>query len=75
MPFTPSPLRRALLAFSLSTLAFGAQAQAWPSKPVKILVGFPAGASPDLVARTLAEPLSLCRVQRLESQWAVLALS
>ena len=58
MPFTPSPLRRALLAFSLSTLAFGAQAQAWPSKPVKILVGFPAGASPDLVARTLAEPLS-----------------
>ncbi len=30
----------------------------WPSKPVKILVGFPAGTSPDLVARTLAEPLS-----------------
>lgn len=29
----------------------------WPSKPLKILVGFPAGTSPDLVARTLAEPL------------------
>src|SRR5512139_1105237 len=61
MRFTPSPLRRALLALGLLTLAAGAQAQpaaAWPTKPVKILVGFPAGTSPDLVARTLAEPLS-----------------
>lgn len=57
MRFTPSPLRRALLALGLATLAFGAQAQAWPTKPVKIIVGFPAGTSPDLVARTLAEPL------------------
>lgn len=31
---------------------------AWPTKPLKILVGFPAGTSPDLVARTLAEPLA-----------------
>jgi tripartite-type tricarboxylate transporter receptor subunit TctC len=30
----------------------------WPSKHIKLLVGFPAGTSPDLVARTLAEPLS-----------------
>lgn len=30
----------------------------WPSKPIKLMVGFPAGTSPDLVARTLAEPLS-----------------
>jgi tripartite-type tricarboxylate transporter receptor subunit TctC len=30
----------------------------WPTKPLKIMVGFPAGTSPDLVARTLAEPLS-----------------
>ncbi|MBK7469486.1 MAG: tripartite tricarboxylate transporter substrate binding protein [Betaproteobacteria bacterium] len=33
-------------------------AEAWPTKPVRILVGFPAGSSPDLVARALAEPLS-----------------
>ena len=31
---------------------------AWPTKPLKIMVGFPAGTSPDLVARTLAEPLA-----------------
>ena len=30
----------------------------WPTKPVRILVGFPGGSTPDLVARTIAEPLS-----------------
>jgi tripartite-type tricarboxylate transporter receptor subunit TctC len=36
-----------------------AHAQAvWPSRPLKIVVGFPGGSSPDLMARLLAEPLS-----------------
>ena len=35
-----------------------AAVQNWPTKPVKIIVGFPAGSTPDLVARTIAEPLS-----------------
>jgi tripartite-type tricarboxylate transporter receptor subunit TctC len=30
----------------------------WPSRTLRIIVGFPAGSSPDLTARTLAEPLS-----------------
>jgi tripartite-type tricarboxylate transporter receptor subunit TctC len=30
----------------------------WPTKPVHMLVGFPAGASPDLAARAIAEPLA-----------------
>lgn len=29
----------------------------WPTKPVRIIVGFPGGSSPDMTARTLAEPL------------------
>ena len=65
MPHIHPSLRRALLALAMGTLAtaVGAQTTAqrqatWPSKPLKILVGFPAGTSPDLVARTLAEPLS-----------------
>ncbi|WP_259169268.1 tripartite tricarboxylate transporter substrate binding protein [Comamonas sp. BIGb0152] len=36
-----------------STLA----ADNWPSKPLHLIVGFPAGSSPDLTARALAEPL------------------
>ena len=62
-------LRRLTLASLLASLLIAglpmkAQAQTkfdintWPSKPIKLMVGFPAGTSPDLVARTLAEPLS-----------------
>ena len=62
-------LRRATLALTLATLCGGVLAQApanrgepatpgWPSKPLRIIVGFPGGSSPDLVARTLAEPLA-----------------
>ncbi|AYM97326.1 tripartite tricarboxylate transporter substrate binding protein [Acidovorax sp. 1608163] len=37
--------------------AVAAQAP-WPTKPLKIVVGFPPGSSPDLTARTFSEPLS-----------------
>ena len=56
------PLRRATLVLALAALCGNTFAQAptagWPSKPLKIIVGFPGGSSPDLVARTLAEPLA-----------------
>ena len=34
-----------------------AQAQAWPSKPLKLLVGFPAGGASDVMARLIADRL------------------
>lgn len=50
----------AALASSLFPAApsWAAPEAAWPTRPVRILVGFPAGASPDLAARAVAEPLS-----------------
>ena len=58
-------LRRTAVALALGAISSSVLAQAtrvagapWPTKALKILVGFPAGSSPDLVARTLAEPMS-----------------
>jgi len=42
-----------------ATLAWAqTPAEAWPNRPLKLLVGFPAGSSPDLMARTIADPLA-----------------
>lgn len=46
------------LAFAASSALAQGAAPAWPTKPVRIIVGFPAGSSPDLTARTFSEPLS-----------------
>ena len=46
----------ALLALSVAAPAF-AQAD-WPTRPIRMIVGYPAGSSPDMQARLLAEPLS-----------------
>lgn len=46
-------------ALAAATVLPTARAQAaWPNRPLKIVVGFPGGSSPDLTARLLAEPLS-----------------
>jgi len=50
---------RLLLAILLSACASLAGAQAWPARPVRIVLQFPPGGSTDVVARVLAQSLSL----------------
>ena len=58
------PLRRRLAAAMLTLAGTGLMAlaapvqAAWPDKPIQLIVPFPAGSSPDTLARTVAEPLA-----------------
>ena len=56
--------RRVIAKFSALTLlglgllaAPSAQAQDWPSKPIKMIVPFPAGGGTDFIARLVAQQL------------------
>jgi tripartite-type tricarboxylate transporter receptor subunit TctC len=47
-----------LCATAQNSLRKDDTAATWPTRPIHILVGFPGGSTPDMSARTLAEPLS-----------------
>jgi tripartite-type tricarboxylate transporter receptor subunit TctC len=52
-------IRRSLLSLAALSLTAGvAFAQAWPTKPVTIVVAYPAGGDTDAIARVYAEKLS-----------------
>ena len=52
-------IRLVLAAFAVLAIAVnGAQAQDWPTRPIKILVGFGAGGGTDITERIVAQPLS-----------------
>lgn len=61
---TSPSVRRALLASGLALTAAAvlpriaqAQSDAWPGKPIRLVVNFPPGSSPDVLARAIALPL------------------
>jgi tripartite-type tricarboxylate transporter receptor subunit TctC len=60
----PSPIRRHLRALALAATAClmlpaaQAQSQTWPQRPVRLVVPYGPGSSPDVMARILAERLT-----------------
>jgi tripartite-type tricarboxylate transporter receptor subunit TctC len=60
-------LRLAAGAAALPALSRGAWAQNYPARPVRVMVGYPAGYGPDIVGRLVAQSLS----DRLGQQFVV----
>jgi tripartite-type tricarboxylate transporter receptor subunit TctC len=58
----PTPLSRRRLLSTLTAIGVGSLAgpalAAWPDKPIKLIVTFPAGGASDIVARVMAEQLA-----------------
>ena len=54
------------LAVALSPVAF---AQQWPSAPITIVMGFPAGSGVDVVSRTLQEPMERVLGARIVNEY------
>ncbi|EJE50529.1 hypothetical protein PMI14_04866 [Acidovorax sp. CF316] len=54
LPFS----RRTFVAIAALSMACGAIAQSYPEKPIKLVVGYPAGGAVDIIARTIGQSLS-----------------
>ena len=51
-------MKKTVILAALLCVALQAGAQAWPSKPIKIIVPYPPGGSSDIIARAISKPLS-----------------
>ena len=51
-------IKKFLMFMAGALLAFNLQAQEYPNKPIKIIVGYAAGGAVDLIARSLAKGMS-----------------
>lgn len=60
-------LKRAAAVAGLPLIALGSRAQAWPSKAIRVVVGYPAGGQTDLFARLYGEYVQ----QQTGQQWLV----
>lgn len=52
------PIRRSLVAIAGALLATGLHAQAFPAKPIKVIVPFPAGGGTDIIAREVTQKVT-----------------
>src|SRR5262245_38183550 len=55
---TKQPYANLALALALAACASSVSAQAYPSKPIKVIVPFTPGSATDIVARAVSEKLS-----------------
>ena len=60
-----NPVRRALLALALPLVAGAAFAQAWPAKPITLIVPFPPGGPTDVASRIVAQKMSVALKQSI----------
>jgi tripartite-type tricarboxylate transporter receptor subunit TctC len=67
LPHRRQFLHLAVGAAALPTLPRIARAQTYPSRPVRVIVGFPAGGAPDIIARLMGQGLS----ERLGQQFVI----
>jgi tripartite-type tricarboxylate transporter receptor subunit TctC len=51
-------IRKALVGLTAVALSGGALAQAWPAKPIRVVVPFPAGGGTDIIARDVTQKVA-----------------
>lgn len=56
--FTKRQVLAALAALGAAPFALRAATNPWPTRPVRLLVGFPGGSTPDIAARALSDGLA-----------------